>query len=57
MAETDLQKARRLFPTALTYPPFSLQPLNADRRLDEGTARMIQRIRRDRPRDVIVVLG
>ena len=57
MAEEDVEMAKRLFPRALIYPPFSLEPVNADRRLDEGTARMIRRLREHRPANVIVVAG
>lgn len=57
MAETDDEMAKRLFPTALTYPPFSLAPRNADRRLDPKTARLVQRARRDFPAHVILVVG
>lgn len=56
MADEDLQMALSYFPHALIYPAHG-DPENGDRRLDEGTARMIQRIRKDRPEHVIVVAG
>ena len=57
MADEDLEKARTLFPTALTFPPHRLEPENADRHFDERTARMVRRLREDHPDHVIVVLG
>lgn len=57
MADENLRMALHYFPRALIYPPHSLEPENADRRLDPGTARLVRRLREDYPSHVIVIAG